>query len=139
MKKIILIVDDDVDAVTALQDRLVMVGYDTLIATDGIAALQILEHVRPDLMLLDLDMPYMNGLEVLRCLSCRHERESHTAIPVVIITAYVTAEQAAAAIRAGIVGFVAKPFAWKQLFTVLQEAMTHPSCIVPAMPAHDHR
>jgi CheY-like chemotaxis protein len=138
MKKKILIVDDDADVVTALHDRLAMVGYETLRAWDGIAALQILEQIRPDLMLLDLEMPHMNGLEVLKWLARkRREGDSAYAIPVVIITAYVTTEQAAAAIRAGIVGFVAKPFAWQQLITVLREAMTPPSCLVPATPANE--
>ena len=64
MKAKILIVDDDQDITTMLEDRLQASDYGTLIAGDGLQALEKVEQEAPHLMLLDLDMPYMSGLEL---------------------------------------------------------------------------
>ena len=64
----ILIVDDDQDITTMLEDRLQASDYGTLVASDGIQALEKVEQEAPHLMLLDLDMPRLGGLEVLKRL-----------------------------------------------------------------------
>ena len=65
MQKTILVVDDDPDIVLMLTDRLESLGYATLSAVDGQRALELLESEEPGLVLLDLEMPRMTGLEVL--------------------------------------------------------------------------
>ncbi|MGH7182905.1 MAG: response regulator, partial [Nitrospiraceae bacterium] len=62
----ILIVDDDPDIVTMLEDRLQASDYRTVIAQDGVRALELVEQEAPGLMLLDLDMPRLTGIEVLK-------------------------------------------------------------------------
>ena len=64
----ILIVDDDQDITTMLVDRLHASEYGTLVAGDGIQALEKVEQEAPHLMLLDLDMPRLGGLDVLKRL-----------------------------------------------------------------------
>jgi DNA-binding response OmpR family regulator len=62
----ILIVDDDQDITMMLEDRLQASGYGTLVAGDGLQALEKVEQEAPHLMLLDLDMPRLGGLDVLK-------------------------------------------------------------------------
>src|SRR2546430_12064366 len=69
MKAKILIVDDQPDIVTVLRDRLEALGYDTVEASDGLRALKMLERETPAVMLLDLEMPRLSGLEVLKRLA----------------------------------------------------------------------
>src|SRR5436309_1769027 len=69
MKAKILIVDDQPDIVTVLRDRLEALGYDTVEASDGLRALEMLERETPAVMLLDLEMPRLSGLEVLKRLA----------------------------------------------------------------------
>ena len=64
-KSKILVVDDDPDIVLMLTDRLEGLGYETVHASDGTQALQLMEEETPGLVLLDLEMPRLGGLEVL--------------------------------------------------------------------------
>ena len=86
MKKTILIVEDDHDIATTLRDRLEMLGFDIETAYDGLSALQTLERARPDLMLLDLHLPSLSGLEVLEQVAARRAQGSlgHD-VPIVIM------------------------------------------------------
>jgi DNA-binding NtrC family response regulator len=101
----ILVVDDDPDIRTILVDRLAARGHDLLEATDGGKALELCGRELPDLMLLDLDLPTVDGLTVLERL--RHESTSPT---VVVITAFATIEKAVEAMRRGAFDFLSKPF-----------------------------
>ena len=80
----VLVVDDEEGARRALVRLLSKEGYDTLAAGDGREALQTLETTRPDVILLDIAMPVMDGLELLEHLQ-RHPQL--TALPVVVLTA----------------------------------------------------
>jgi CheY-like chemotaxis protein len=121
MKKKILIVDDDHDIVTALRDRLEMLGFEAVTAHDGMSALQRLEETHPDLMLLDLQMPRMSGLEVLERMADRRlQGDRLYDLPVIIMTAFLEAETAATAIHAGVRGFVGKPFEWNYFFGIMK-------------------
>ena len=76
MQKKILVVDDDPDIVLMLTDRLEALGYATLAAGDGQRALELLESEEPGLVLLDLQMPRMTGLEVLEQLANQEQAAS---------------------------------------------------------------
>jgi DNA-binding response OmpR family regulator len=69
MKAKILIVDDDPDIVTILEDRLEASGYCTGSARDGQHALEVIEQESPNLVLLDVDLPRLSGIEVLKRLA----------------------------------------------------------------------
>ena len=84
MKKKILIADDEVDLVEVLKVYLEMKGYEVLTAHDGEKALEVAQGESPDLILLDVIFPKMDGYTVLRELRGRKETKS---IPVVMITA----------------------------------------------------
>lgn len=80
----ILIVDDNQDVVNILSITMDACGHQTLAAYDGVEALTILEHQLPDLIILDIDMPKMNGIEVLSHLKRQQPTQD---IPVIIFSA----------------------------------------------------
>jgi len=82
MSKILLVEDED-DTVRMYRDLLESEGYEVLVAGDGESALAILETARPDLILLDLLLPGMDGVEVARTLS---KRDGDGRIPIVVVT-----------------------------------------------------
>ena len=105
----ILLVDDDPDILRLLTMTLRPEGYRLLSATDGNAALEIARAERPDLLLLDWNMPGRNGLEVCRALRAESDADLHN-VPVVLLTAQVGAEDTAVGFAAGVTDYVTKPF-----------------------------
>ena len=105
----ILLVDDDPDIVRLLTMTLRPEGYRLLSASDGNTALEIARAVRPDLLLLDWNMPGRDGLEVCRALRAESEPDLRD-VPVVLLTAQVGAEDTAAGFAAGVTDYVTKPF-----------------------------
>src|SRR5438093_13046024 len=92
----VLVVDDEPDMVENCARILGRAGYQCLTETDPRRALALVESERPDLLLTDLKMPGMDGMELLR-----RARETDPALPVILITAFATIESAVAAIKAG--------------------------------------
>jgi CheY-like chemotaxis protein/phosphoribosyl 1,2-cyclic phosphodiesterase len=105
----ILLVDDDPDILRLLTMTLRPEGFRLLSASDGNAALEIARAERPDLLLLDWNMPGRNGLEVCRVLRSESDPELRD-VPVVLLTAQVEAEDTAAGFAAGVTDYVTKPF-----------------------------
>lgn len=118
MSKRILIVDDEPLNLDLLGQELADLGHGTIRAADGTEALLKLETVNPELVLLDYQMPGMNGIEVLREI---RKRDKNT--PVVIITAYGTIERAVEAVKAGADDFITKPFDPDHLALVVNKAL----------------
>jgi CheY-like chemotaxis protein len=102
-KKTILVVDDEVDFLKIVQKRLEAGGYDVIIATDGKEALDKVKNNKLDAVLLDILMPGMNGLEVLKKI-----RQEHKNLPVFIITAFSSDENFELAQRLNASGFIVK-------------------------------
>jgi signal transduction histidine kinase len=112
--KRVLVVDDDPDIRQFLLDRLGSYGYVVETAVDGREALDALERGAFDGILLDIRMPELGGLEVLR-----HLRESRSMVPVVMITASEARERAIQAVSEGAQDFLLKPFEAAQLKQVV--------------------
>ncbi len=105
-KPLILLVDDYPDTVELTADYLQFRGFDVITATDGGTALELAASELPDLMLLDLSLPVVEGLEVVR----RVKRAAATSkIRVIAFTAHAHESKAAEARAAGCDGFIAKP------------------------------
>lgn len=100
----ILVVDDDPGVRELLQDFLRSRGYQVETAVDGPTTLEIARHDPPDLLLLDLMMPGMNGMEVLRQLP---STAKHTSV--IVVTAVTEEDVGRAALDAGAVDYVTKP------------------------------
>ncbi|MDP9131426.1 MAG: sigma-54 dependent transcriptional regulator [Candidatus Binatota bacterium] len=114
----ILVVDDDPYIQEALKDRLESLGYQVMQATDGNQALERIGRQTPQMAFLDIEMPGMKGIEVLKELR-RQEKD----FPVVMITAYGTIDIAVEAMKEGAADFVAKPFKGSHIAMVVQRTM----------------
>ncbi|MCG9893091.1 MAG: response regulator [Thermosynechococcaceae cyanobacterium MS004] len=108
-KKKILIVDDEAMIRRILSTRLTMVGYDVWLAADGIEALEICKKNLPDLIVLDVMMPRLNGLEV-----CEELRKS-SAVPIIMLTALGDVADRIAGLQMGADDYLPKPFSPKEL------------------------
>ena len=114
----ILIVDDEDLIRWSLQQKLTNWGYRALEAPDGNTAIELAETESPDLILLDIQLPDKNGLEVLRAV-----RETNPRVVVIIMTAYGVLEDAVAALRLGAYDFVSKPLNFEELKATIQNAL----------------
>ena len=121
----ILVVDDDPDIVTMLCDRLDSLGYQTVSAPDGQKALDLIEQETPRLMLLDLEMPRVTGIDVLKRLAPL--RKSGYDLPVIVMTAHGTIHAAVEAMKHGAYDFLTKPFDGDHLRIVIQKALERES------------
>jgi DNA-binding response OmpR family regulator len=106
MKKHILVVDDEIGALTLIGIMLERGGFGVLKAKDALAALAILEQNTPDLIILDVMMPGMDGIEL--CSQIRHRRET-TYTPVLILSARGDAESVMRGMEAGANDYLPKP------------------------------
>ncbi|MFH1639431.1 MAG: response regulator transcription factor [Chloroflexota bacterium] len=107
--KRILIVDDDAKTVELVKLYLTRDGYKVLTAYDGVEALSLARESRPDLIVLDLMLPGMDGLEICRTL--RGESD----VPIIMLTARTTDEDKLAGLNLGADDYVTKPFSPKEL------------------------
>ena len=115
----ILIVDDEPDMVENCQRILSRAGHRCLTVTDSREALKLLESERPDLLLTDLRMPGVDGMELLKSA-----RQVDPQMPVIILTAFATIESAVLAVKAGAFDYLAKPFSADQLALSVERALT---------------
>lgn len=109
MSNTILVVDHQANVRQMLQEYLPSQGFRVITAADGQEALYMYRHQRPDLVLLDVMLPKMNGLQFLRifCQECH--------IPVIIITALEDENEAVAGLNLGAEDYVTKPFRLREL------------------------
>jgi len=114
----ILVVDDDPDIREVLKDRLESLGYRVQVAASGKEGLELLEKQNPQIVLLDIEMPAMSGLEVLKEI-----RKRELDITVVMITAYGTIERAVEAMKEGAYDFIPKPFEPDHVALIVQKAL----------------
>jgi CheY-like chemotaxis protein len=102
-KKKVLVVDDEADFLEVIKIRLQANHYEVITATNGEEALKKVKDDKPDVILLDVLMPGMDGLEVLRRI-----RKADEKIPIYIITAFSTEERFKVANKFGASGFIVK-------------------------------
>ena len=105
----ILVVDDEPKIVKQARDYLEKGGYRVLVAGDGTTALALARHERPDLVVLDLNLPGMDGLDVCRAL----RRESD--VPIVMLTARVEETDRLIGLELGADDYITKPFSPREL------------------------
>jgi two-component system response regulator HydG len=116
----ILIVDDEPDMVENCARILGRAGHTCVTTTDPRAALAALESEPPDLLITDLKMPELDGMELLR-----RAREADPALPVIMVTAFATIESAVAAIKEGAFDYLPKTFSVDQLSVAVDRALRH--------------
>jgi two-component system, OmpR family, response regulator MprA len=106
----VLVVDDDPQLREALSRALELDGYDVSTASNGVKALDAISSARPDLMVLDVMMPYVGGLDV-----CRTLRERKDRLPILVLTARDEVGDRVAGLDAGADDYLTKPFALEEL------------------------
>lgn len=114
----ILIVDDEKDICTLLSSLMKREGFEALVSQNGDTAIKMIRSEAPDIMLLDVKMPAMDGMEVLR-----QAKNLDRDLPVVMITAYAEIHGAVEAIRAGAHDYLAKPFDNHEVIRVIHRAL----------------
>ncbi|MBD2691089.1 putative bifunctional diguanylate cyclase/phosphodiesterase [Anabaena catenula] len=112
----ILIVDDNPDNLRILFTFLTESGFRVLVATNGQDALHKLEYVTPDLILLDVMMPMIDGFEVCRRLKVNQAQE----IPIIFMTALTDTEKKVEGLNLGAVDYITKPFQHQEVLTRIQ-------------------
>jgi two-component system, OmpR family, response regulator MtrA len=105
--RLILIADDDEDILELVRLRLARSGYDTVLARDGAEALELARERLPDVALLDVSMPAMNGYEVSAALKSDPITEN---IPVILLTARAQTADVTNGFASGADDYVTKPF-----------------------------
>ena len=110
--KTILVVDDDEMNLKMASFVLSQKGYQVVSATSGMECLQMLDDMSVDLLLLDVEMPVMNGIKTLECI---REKEIYNTIPVMFLTADANEETVLAAARLGAAGYMKKPYMPQEL------------------------
>ncbi|MFV2044397.1 MAG: PleD family two-component system response regulator [Anaerolineales bacterium] len=111
-KPTVLLIDDEKPYAKIIKAALESLDIDVLIACDSMEALNFLQQITPDLILLDVMMPDVDGLTLLRWLREHSEQDD---IPIHVVSAKAMTEDREAALSAGADGFLAKPFAIKDL------------------------
>ncbi|MBX3023469.1 response regulator [bacterium] len=112
MSKKILVVDDNVDSIMILRSILESQGYTVRTAQSGVDALTLLSHELPDLVLLDVMMPQMSGIEVLERIKTTH---TWSRVPVIMVTAKIQDEDVMTGYQHGADYYITKPCTAKQL------------------------
>jgi DNA-binding NtrC family response regulator len=134
MRAKILIVDDDRDILLGLENRITWMGHEPVTADNGKDALRLIEQGEFDLVLLDLELPFLSGLEILQRVKgaspneLRTEGDSGTTTTyttplIIILTAFGTIERAVHAMQLGAFDFLTKPFSADHLTVVVQKAL----------------
>lgn len=111
-KQVVLIVDDDPNNLSVVRDSLAGCNYTILVAEDGESAIQRADYARPDLILLDVMMPGIDGYETCRRLK---SMESTKEIPVIFMTALAETEHKVKGLEVGGVDYITKPFQREEL------------------------
>jgi two-component system, OmpR family, response regulator len=120
MPRTVLVVDDEPDANDILAHLVRPQGFEPIQVFSGEEALQAVSQHRPDLILLDLVLPDIDGFEV--CDRLKRNRETNL-IPIIMVTAHHDAKERAAGVRVGANGYLTKPFTPEQLHAAMEEAL----------------
>jgi two-component system, OmpR family, alkaline phosphatase synthesis response regulator PhoP len=119
-RKRILVVDDEIYIVHILEFTLTMEGYEVLTAADGEEALRRLEQDRPDLVVLDIMMPKVDGYEVLRRIRADEEFRQ---LPVILLSAKGRPIDRQTGLEIGADDYIVKPFSPRRLLEKIQDLL----------------
>jgi len=122
----ILVVDDDINITKFLRANLEANGYEVLVAKDGAEALQTFEMQLPDLVILDIMMPKIDGFEV-----CRRLRE-WSQVPIIMLSARGDEEDKVKCLNLGADDYITKPFGTRELIARVMAVMHRASTALPA-------
>lgn len=117
MKNLVLIVEDNASNLKLFQDVLQVHGFDTLSAEDGISAIDLVRQHRPDMVLMDIQLPDISGLEVTRWIRAD---DALCEIPIVAVTAFAMHGDKQKILRAGCDAYLSKPISIKSFMATVK-------------------
>ncbi|HPR63478.1 MAG TPA: response regulator [Thermoanaerobaculia bacterium] len=120
----ILVADDSKEFLSLYRDLITSMGVTVITAENGAEAIQRTWSEKPDLVILDLEMPEMTGAECTRLLK---QDPSCTSIPVIIVTSHIGQKDMAACYQSGVEEILAKPFSNAQIENLLRRHLSMPS------------
>ena len=118
MSKRILVIEDTEDNRQIIRDLLSSVGYELIEAADGAAGVALAQKEHPDLILMDIQLPEIDGYEATRWIRAIPELAK---VPIIAVTSYALSGDEAKTREAGGDGYVAKPFSPRQLLAKVRE------------------
>lgn len=113
----ILVIDDEPGIRTTVKDILEDEGYHALVAEDGIIGLEQLKHENVDIVILDVWLPRMGGMDVLKSI-----RENHPGVETIVVSGHASIDMAVSAVKSGAYDFIEKPLSIERLLTVVRNA-----------------
>jgi two-component system cell cycle response regulator DivK len=120
MSKRILVVEDQEDNRRIVRDLLTSTGYELIEALDGETGVRMAKEHQPDLILMDIQLPGLDGYEATRRIKAE---PTLRAIPIVVVTSYALSGDDAKAMAAGADAYVAKPFSPRQLLATIRKLL----------------
>jgi two-component system cell cycle response regulator DivK len=124
MSQLILVVEDQEDNRRILRDLLTNAGFKLVEAITGEEGVRLAEFSRPDLILMDVQMPVLDGHEATKRIKARPELQS---IPIIVVTSYALSGDEAKAMAAGADAYVAKPFSPRALLATIRRLLPNPA------------
>jgi len=118
MSKLILVVEDQEDNRRIMRDLLTSVGYEVIEAVTGEEGVAAAETHRPDLILMDIQLPGLDGYEATRQIKANPDLEH---IPIIVVTSYALSGDDVKAFEAGCNAYVSKPFSPRELLAKIRE------------------
>ncbi|MEA2405636.1 MAG: two-component system, OmpR family, alkaline phosphatase synthesis response regulator PhoP [Thermoleophilaceae bacterium] len=126
-----MVADDDTEIAVLVEILLQREGYDVVTAMNGSEALRLIEQKRPDVLVLDIMMPNLNGYEVVQRL---REKKATRFLPVILLSARAGALDRKYGIRMGADDYVLKPFQADDLLERIRSVLPSPATGEPAAP-----
>ena len=117
-KKHTILICEDEEGIQESFKLILEDNYQLKFVENGVAALEILKNFTPDLMLLDIKMPKIHGMEILKQI-----KKLKPSLPVIIVTGYQSVEMAQEAIKHGAADYIPKPFESKDLLRIIQASI----------------
>ena len=128
IKRTILVVEDDPGLLATLEFNLEAAGYQVLMASDGATAVDIRRSHSVDLIILDLSLPVMSGMQV-----CKALRDSGDTVPIIMLTAWHEEQQRVDGLRSGADDYITKPFSLTELMARVEAQLRRASIFSKAL------
>ena len=118
MNKVVLVIEDQEDNRRIMRDLLTTKGYDVIESVDGLDGVKTAETRRPDLILMDIQLPGIDGYEATRRIKANPEIRG---TPIIVVTSYALSGDDVKAFQAGCDAYMAKPFSPRELLAKVRE------------------
>jgi signal transduction histidine kinase/DNA-binding response OmpR family regulator len=116
----ILVVDDEPSVIEVFREFLISQGYELFVATTGEESLRLISELRPDIILTDINLPGLSGLDVMR-----HAKSLDPEVAVIVVTGYASAATAIDALRQGAYDYVTKPFDLDEVHQIVERGIAN--------------